>query len=494
MNPLVQSGFIGMQCFQFLQGYQALVMGFLITCNKFTKMEGSSSLEKLRGYFNQGHTLSYQFRKEQLRKLKAAILEYEEDLYEALRQDLKKSREECWVTELGFVMAEINAALRNLKRWMRPERKGTNLVNLPSSSRVIKEPLGVVLVIGPWNYPFMLLMNPVVGAIAAGNCVVMKPSEFAPATDAVMKKMIEQLYPPEYILYVQGEGQQVIPAMMQQFAFDHVFYTGSTEVGRIIYKMAAEKLVPVTLELGGKSPCIVEADANIKVAAKRIAVTKFSNAGQMCVAPDYLLVHESVLEPTLEAIRDFIPVMYSEKPEEDDGYCRIINEKQFDRIGKYLKEGTLVCGGRTDKSRLFIEPTLLRDVSPDAAVMNEEIFGPVLPVIPFRNMEEALLIISRHPNPLSFYIYTSSRKKEAAWLQAVPSGGACVNNCSWHLTNHHLPFGGRGFSGTGNYHGKYSFDTFSHARAVMKTPSWFDPRIKYPPMKGKLKIFKWVIR
>ena len=457
-------------------------------------MDFHEQLQIMRRYFDAGHTKSYSFRREQLKKLKSAILQYEEELYSALQTDLNKCREESWVTELGFVYSEINAALKNLRSWMRPEYAGTNLVNLPSSSRVMKEPLGVVLVIGPWNYPFMLLLNPVVGAIAAGNCVVIKPSEFAKATAAVIQKIIESLYPPEYICYVQGEGQEVIPAMMQPFRFDHVFYTGSTAVGKVIYKMAAEQLVPVTLELGGKSPCVVEADANIRVAARRIAVTKFSNAGQMCVAPDYLLVHESVMDRFLEELKKAIPRMYGEKPEEDYGYCRIINEKQFNRIKMYLTEGKLEYGGRTDQSKLFIEPAVLTEVSPDSAVMNEEIFGPVLPVISFRKQEEALAIIRQHPNPLAFYVYTSSSRKEEEWLDAVPAGGACVNNCSWHLTNHNLPFGGRGFSGTGQYHGRYSFDTFSHKKAVMKTPSWFDPNIKYPPMKGKLRIFKWVIR
>lgn len=453
-----------------------------------------ASLEKMRQYFNSGETKLYSFRKEQLKKLKASILNYEEQLYDALYADLKKSKEETWVTETGMVIAELNAAIKNLRNWMEPEKVSTNLLNLPSGSKIMKEPLGVVLIIGPWNYPFQLLINPLIGAIAAGNCVVLKPSEFAPATDAVMKKIIQDVFRPEYILYVQGEGQTVIPAMMNPFRFDHVFYTGSTAVGKIIYKMAAEKLVPVTLELGGKSPCVVESDANIKVAARRIAITKFSNAGQMCVAPDYVLVHRSVKDQFLNELKSVLPKFFSEKPEESYNYGKIINEKQFNRIAGYLTNGTIEFGGRTNKEMLFIEPTLLMDTPLDAPVMNEEIFGPVLPVIPFNTMDEAKTIIDRHPNPLSFYIYTSSSRKEEEWLQAIPAGGACVNNSSWHLTNHHLPFGGRGFSGIGCYHGKYSFETFSHKKAVMKTPTWFDPAIKYPPFKGKLKLFKWVIK
>ena len=454
----------------------------------------NDKLSLLRKYFDSGETRSYSFRITQLKKLKQAILDYEQELYAALHDDLKKSAEEAWVTELGMVTAEINTAIRNLRNWMAPERVGTNLLNLPSSSRVIREPLGVVLIIGPWNYPFQLLINPLIGAIAAGNCAVLKPSEFAPATGEAMKKMIEATFPPEYVFIAEGNGAVVIPSMINDFTFDHIFYTGSTAVGKLIYKMAAEKLIPVTLELGGKSPCIVEDDANVKVAARRIAVTKFSNAGQMCVAPDYVLVHESRKEELLVQLRKAIVAFFGEKPEDDYSYCKIINEKQFDRILSYLNNGRIVYGGRADKSKLFIEPTLLAEVATNSPVMKDEIFGPVLPIISFTEKEEALQIISQHANPLAFYVFTQNSNKEKYWLNSVAFGGGCVNNASWHLTNHNLPFGGRGFSGTGSYHGKYSFETFSHRKAILKTPTWFDPAIKYPPFKGKLKLFKWVIR
>ena len=453
-----------------------------------------SSLQDLRQYFNSGVTKDYSFRKEQLKKLKASILKHEQDLYTALYADLKKSPEETWVTETGLVISELNAAIKNLHLWMQPETVETNLLNLPSSSKILKEPLGVVLIIGPWNYPFQLLINPLVGAIAAGNCVVLKPSEFASATEVVMKKIIEDVFPSEYILYMQGDGASVVPEMMNNFAFDHVFYTGSTGVGKIIYKLAAEKLVPVTLELGGKSPCVVESDANIKVAARRIAIAKFSNAGQMCVAPDYVLVHESIKEKFILSIKEAVKIFFSDKAEQSYNYGKIINEKQFDRIAGYLSNSKVIFGGRMAKQNLFIEPTLLDNVNNDDAVMKDEIFGPVLPIISFKTKGDALKTIQQHPNPLAFYVFTSSDTKENEWLNSVAFGGGCVNNASWHLTNHHLPFGGRGFSGTGNYHGKYSFDTFSHKKAVMKTPTWFDPAIKYPPFKGKLKLFKWVIK
>jgi len=454
----------------------------------------TDQLNALRQYFDSGRTRTASFRRDSLNKLKDSILRFEKELYDALYADLKKSPEESWVTELGIVVNGVKSALRNLNSWMSPHRVSTNLLNLPSSSRIMKEPLGVVLIIAPWNYPFQLLINPLVGAIAAGNCVVLKPSEFAPATEAVMKKLIEDIFPKEYILYVEGEGQIVLPAMMNNFRFDHIFYTGSTAVGRIIYKMAAEQLTPVTLELGGKSPCVVESDADIKTAARRIAVTKFSNAGQMCVAPDYVLVHSSKKDALVDAMKKSLLQFFSDEPESSSSYGKMINEKQFNRVVSYLSKGNVLHGGRSDKKELFIEPTLIDNVSMQDPIMKDEIFGPILPVIPFQGKEEAMKIINQNPDPLAFYVFTSSSSKEKDWLDSVPFGGGCVNNASWHFTNHHLPFGGRGFSGTGNYHGKYSFDTFSHHKAVMKTPNWFDPNIKYPPFKGKLRLFKWVLR
>lgn len=452
------------------------------------------NLIQMRNYFNSGITKPYAFRKEQLNKLQRAVKKYEKQIHDALYSDLKKSPEECWVTETGFLLSEISYTLKHLKNWMQPNMVPTNLLNIPSTSFVLQEPLGVVLVISPWNYPFQLLMTPLAAAMAAGNCVMLKSSEFASATSAVMKQMIEDTFDNNYIQFVEGDGATVIPKMMNNFTFDHVFYTGSTTVGKIIYKMAAEKLVPVTLELGGKSPCIVEKDAHIKVAARRIALAKFSNAGQMCVTPDYVLVHESKKEELIEALKNVIHKFFGDKPEESYHYGKIINDKQFDRLINYLQQGRIIYGGRYVKEKLFIEPTILSNINPDSDVMKDEIFGPILPVISFNTKEEALKIIEQNKNPLAFYVFTSSRIKEKDWLNSVAFGGGCVNNASWHLTNYHLPFGGRGFSGHGQYHGKYSFDTFSHQKAIMKTPTWFDPAIKYPPLKGKMKLFKMVIK
>lgn len=450
-------------------------------------------LLSLRNYFDSGVTRPYTFRRQQLQKLKAAILQYEEALYAALHADLKKSPEESWVTETGFLIGSINRTLKGLREWMQPERVPTNLVNFPSSSYILRDPLGVVLIIGPWNYPIQLLFTPLIGAIAAGNCVVLKASEFAPATAAIMRRIISETFPPNYILYTEGDGAKVVPGMMNHFRFDHVFYTGSTSTGKIIYRMAAEQLIPVTLELGGKSPAVVESDANIPVAARRITMTKFSNAGQMCIAPDYVLVHTTQKEKLVKALTENIKSFYT-GPEGGYSYGKIINEKQFNRLTAYLKQGTILYGGKHDMSKLFIEPTIMENVPAGASLMKEEIFGPILPIIPFSTLEEARKIILNNPEPLAFYIYTSDSRKQKAWLESVAFGGGCVNNSSWHFTNHSLPFGGRGNSGLGQYHGRASFDVFTHRKAIMKTPTWFDPAMKYPPFLGKLKLFRWLVR
>ena len=451
-------------------------------------------LQQLRRFYNEHKTFSYEFRKQQLQKLKEAVLEHEKDLYDALYDDLKKSVEESWVTEVGFLIAEINHTLKHLGKWMQPQKVPTNLMNLPSKSFVYKEPLGVVLIIAPWNYPLQLLFTPLIGAMAAGNCIVLKPSEFAPATSAVMKKIIEENFEQEYVFYTEGEGATIIPEMVNNFRFDHIFYTGSIPVGKMIYEMAAKQLVPVTLELGGKNPCVVEGDAKIEVAAKRIAVARFSNAGQMCAAPDYILVHQSIKEKFIDELKKWVVHFFSADPSSSYNYGKIINEKQFNRLINYLQHGKIVFGGKYDASTLYIEPTLIEDVEVGSAVMKEEIFGPILPILSFDTFDEAKSIIEKNSNPLAFYIFSENVEQQNRWIEEMPFGGGCVNNASWHLTNFNLPFGGRGTSGIGSYHGKYSFDVFSHQKAIMKTPTWFDPKIKYPPFKGKLNLFKKIIR
>jgi aldehyde dehydrogenase (NAD+) len=390
-------------------------------------------------------------------------------------------------------LSELNHAIHYLKNWMKPNQVATNLVNMPAASYTVQEPLGVVCIIAPWNYPFQLLFTPLIGAIAGGNCVVLKPSEFAPATAQVMRNIIEALFPKNYIYYLEGEGATVLPPLLTENRFDHIFYTGSTQVGKIIYKYAAEQLVPVTLELGGKSPAVIAPDANIRVAARRLASPKFSNAGQMCIAPDYVLVPTELKAELIQELIKAIQQFYGTDAAHSEHYGKIINERQWERLASYLTQGEIVYGGKTDQSSLFIEPTIMTNITDDAAIMKDEIFGPILPIITYQSNEEALAVIHKNPNPLAFYVFTENKATEDYWLTNVPSGGACVNNATMHITNHNLPFGGRGFSGTGGYHGKSSFDTFTHTKSVLKTPTWMDPSFKYPPYKGKGWLLKRLI-
>ena len=457
-------------------------------------MDTREATQKMRSYFETGITKSYDFRKKQLQNLKATVQKYEIEIFEALYKDLHKSKEETYISENGFFLAEAGSAIKHLKTWMAPQNVSTNLFNFPSKSFVLSEPLGVVLIISPWNYPFNLLFTPLIGAIAAGNCAVLKPSEMAPFISDVMKRIIEETFEPQYILFTEGDGATLVPELMNNFIFDHVFYTGSTAVGKIIYELAAKNLVPVTLELGGKSPCIIESDADVKIAAKRITMAKFLNAGQTCVAPDYLLVHQTVKEKLVTEIQENIKRFFGNDAQKSDSFGRIINEKQFGRVEKYLQQGKILFGGKTAKNDLYIEPTLLEITDTNNIVMQEEIFGPVLPVISFTDMNDAVKIIKQNKNPLAFYLFTSSKEKENNWLNSIPFGGGCVNNAALHLANEKLPFGGRGASGIGNYHGKFSFDTFSHKKSIMKTPTWFDPFIKYPPFTNRLNLFKKVMK
>jgi aldehyde dehydrogenase (NAD+) len=449
-----------------------------------------TSIETLRQYFQSGATQPYAFRLLQLQRLKQLVLDNEQALYKALHTDLKKTDEDAWATEIGFFLSELNYTIEHLKGWMQPKSVPTNLVNMPSSSFTIQEPLGVVCIIAPWNYPFQLLFTPLIGAIAGGNCAVLKPSEFAPATAAVMRRIIADLFPENYILYLEGDGAQVLPPLLTQNRFDHIFYTGSTMVGKIIYKLAAEHLVPVTLELGGKSPAVICDDANLRVAARRLANPKFSNCGQMCIAPDYILVPHHLKEALIKELIIAIQKFYGADAESSEHYGKIINEKQWLRLSSYLGDGEIVYGGKSNREKLFIEPTIMVGVQPDAKIMQDEIFGPILPILTYASKEEALAIIQKNPNPLAFYVFTENQADENYWLTNVPSGGACVNNATMHITNHELPFGGRGYSGTGGYHGKLSFDTFTHTKSVLKTPTWIDPSFKYPPYKGK----GWLIK
>lgn len=453
----------------------------------------SSNINALKTFFNTGATQTYAYRLLQLQRLKKAVLDAEKILYKALYDDLKKTDEDAWATEVGFFLSELNYTIKHLKDWMEPSSVATNLVNMPSTSYTVQEPLGVVCIIAPWNYPFQLLFTPLIGAIAGGNCAVLKPSEFAPATAKVMGKIVEELFPDNYILYLEGEGATVLPPLLSENRFDHIFYTGSTFVGKIIYKYAAEKLVPVTLELGGKSPAVISSDANLRVAARRLASPKFSNCGQMCIAPDYILVPTALKDKLIKELIIAIESFYGADAASSEHYGKIINDKQWLRLTSYLSEGEIVYGGKSNREKLFIQPTIMTGIHADAKLMQDEIFGPILPILTYDSNEEALEIIQKNPNPLAFYVFTENKADEQYWLTNVPSGGACINNATMHITNHDLPFGGRGFSGMGGYHGKLSFNTFTHTKSVLKTPTWIDPSFKYPPYKGKAWLLKRLI-
>lgn len=451
-------------------------------------------IQNIKTYFESGSTKNIAYRIEQLRKLKAAILKYEDALNDALHKDLRKSKEEIWLTETGLVIAEINYFIKRIKKLSSPQKVPTNLINQPGKSYIVPEPLGVVLIIAPWNYPLQLLLMPLVGAIAAGNCVVLKPSEFATATTAVVQQMVRETFNSNYIQVVNGDGSDVIPKMMSVFRFDHIFFTGSTTVGREIYKMAAENLVPVTLELGGKSPCIITQHADLKLAAKRIALAKFSNAGQMCIAPDYLLVHASVKQIFIDVLKETIVDFYTNNPQQSYDFGRIINQKQFDRLIGYFDDSTIIFGGEHDREKLYMAPTIIDEPNLNHPIMQEEIFGPLLPVLTYTFDVGAVAIINKNINPLAFYIFTNNKSEANDWLQKIPSGGACVNAVAVHCLNKNLPFGGRGASGTGRYHGKYSFETFSHQKSVLKAATWPDFSFAYPSFKGKINLLKRIMK
>ena len=441
-----------------------------------------------QAFFASGKTLSYKFRRQQLKLLKTAIKKREKDILAALHADLHKHPVEAYSSEIGFLYIEIAYLLSNLKRWMKPEDVSSPFIMYPSKSRIHRVPLGLTLIIGPWNYPFQLIMAPLAGAIAGGNCAIVKPSELTPQTSAVIASLVRDTFDPAYITALEGDGSVVIPQVMQH-RFDHVFFTGSATIGRKIMELATPQLMPVTLELGGKSPCIVDDKVNINVAAKRIVWGKFWNAGQTCIAPDYVLVHSSVKEELVAAMKKAIVKFFGQDPAASPDYARIISGKRFAALSSYIQQGKVIHGGIDNENELFMPPTLLENVSWDSPVMQEEIFGPILPILTFTTMEEAVRLIRQQPHPLSLYLFTKRSSTEKIFTEQVSFGGGCINNTLGHFTNPELPFGGVGHSGIGQYHGKYSFTTFTHAKSIMKTGTWLDIAMKYPPFRNKL---KWV--
>jgi aldehyde dehydrogenase (NAD+) len=444
-----------------------------------------------RKFFSQGRTQDLEFRLRTLRAFREMLLNHEKEIYEALRQDLRKSDFESYVSELGMVLEEAKSFLKHLKKWSAPRKVGVPLSLMPGSAKVYPEPYGLVLVLSPWNYPIQLSLTPSLGALGAGNCVILKPSELAPASSALMRKMVAATFPREHFAVVEG-GPETTQALLKE-KMDYIFFTGSTRVGRIVMEAAAKHLTPLTLELGGKSPCIVDETADLKVAAKRIVWGKFFNAGQTCVAPDYLLVSPKIREPLLEKMKAAIRSFYTEDHKQSPDYCRIINRQHFDRLSQYLRDGRIVSGGESDPASLYLAPTILTDVAENSRIMQEEIFGPILPVLTYENLDEAVAFVRKHPKPLSLYLFTTDSDHEKKILQELSFGGGCVNETLTHLAVPDMPFGGVGNSGFGSYHGKSSFDTFTHAKGVLKKPNFLDLKIKYPPYKGRLGLAKKLI-
>ncbi len=449
-------------------------------------------IERQRAYFLTGATRDVPFRLEMLKRLLDAVTRYEADLFLALKADLNKSTFESYVLEIGVVREEIRFAIKHLKRWAKPRKVKTTLPLFGSASWIYPEPYGVCLIVAPWNYPFNLAVAPLIGAIAAGNCAVLKPSELSPHTSQVLARLIRETFPEEYVCVVEG-GVEESNALLRE-RFDHIFFTGSVHVGKIVMEAASRHLTPVTLELGGKSPCIVHADANLDLAARRIAWGKCLNAGQTCVAPDYLLVHRQVKEALLERMRSAIAGMYGEDVMRNPDYTRIVSQRHFERLTRFLRDGEAVIGGRHDPVRLVIEPTVLDCVQWDDPVMQEEIFGPILPVLAYDNLDEAIAAVNARPKPLALYLFTESAKVQQTVLAQVSFGGGCVNDTLYHLANPHLPFGGVGESGIGGYHGKHSFDTFSHHKSVLKQTTLFDIPLRYPQTKHALKMIRMFLR
>ena len=447
------------------------------------------NIENQRDYFLTHKTKSINFRQEQLKKLKATILNNQTKIEDALWKDLHKSPEESYLTEISIVNQEIENHIKHIRKWAKPKRVSTPLHILPSSSKIIYEPLGVALVMAPWNYPFQLLINTLVGAISSGCCTILKPSPDTPTIAKVMEDMITETFDPNYITMVQG-GRKTNEILFKQ-RFDIIFFTGSPKVGKVVMKAASEFLTPVVLELGGKSPCIVDADANIDVAAKRIAWGKIINAGQTCICPDYLLVHKSVKTELLDKIASQIKQMYGENIKESKYYPRIVNERAMNRLIGLLGQGKIHSGGEVDINDKFISPTIIDEVTPDDLIMQDEIFGPILPVMDFENIDEATSYINKNEKPLAFY-YFGKNKKAKEVLEKTTSGGGCINDTLIHIANHNLPFGGVGNSGLGKYHGHGSFLAFSNQRAIISSPTWIDIPFKYVPFKH-FKLIKRII-
>lgn len=433
---------------------------------------------KQRKFFNTGVTKTYAFRLEQLKRLKAAMEKYDKPIVDALYKDLRKSAQEAYTTEHTITLADLDFAIKSLKSWMEPQHVPTPLFFMPAKSRLHAEPYGVTLTIAPWNYPYKNLLGPIIGAMAAGNTMILKPSELAPATSKAIADMVEEFFAPEYMAVVQGGAQETQDLLQERF--DFIMFTGGTEIGRIIYQAAAKHLTPVALELGGKSPCIVDSDVNLEVAAKRITWGKYTNAGQICIAPDYIFVQKSIKAKFVELIKQNITEFYGADPKQSPDYGRIISPRHFERI-KNLIDGDVVAGGHTDAAEKYIAPTVIDNVTPASKVMQEEIFGPVMPIIEYDKVEDVISHINKGNKPLALYIFSSNASFRNKIVNQTSSGAVVINDVLLHAGHPYLPFGGVGHSGIGAYNGKISFDTYSHSKGVLTRSFMFDVKQRYAP-------------
>lgn len=445
-------------------------------------------LEKQRKYFNSQITKDSDFRVKQLDNLLNAIKKNEKLILKALKDDLQKCEFEAYETEIGVVISEIKSVRNKIKKWNKPKKVKTPVLNIGSKSYIYNQPYGLCLIMAPWNYPFQLCISPLIGSIIGGNCSVIKPSELAPNTSKVIKKIIDENFDEEYICVVEGEIDTNQHLLSKNF--DYIFFTGSPKVGKIVMEAAAKNLIPVTLELGGKSPCIVDKSADLEISAKKIVWGKFLNAGQTCIAPDYIIAHKEIKSKLIENIKKYIKQFYLNEPLKSKDYTSIISKNHFDRLVSLIDYEKIVYGGDIDENNFKIEPTIIDNVELDDKVMSEEIFGPILPILEFENFGDLIKIIDNHKNPLALYVFTNNNKFEERIINTISFGGGCVNDTIMHITNHNMPFGGVGYSGIGSYHGKKSFETFSHQKSVMKS-SKIDIPIKYPPYSKKaMKILK----
>ncbi|MFQ7519465.1 MAG: aldehyde dehydrogenase [Clostridium sp.] len=453
----------------------------------------SELVKKQKCFFETGKTKDIDFRIESLNKLYKAINKYEGKIEEALKKDLNKSKFESYMTEIGITLSDLTFIKKRVKKWARDKRVLSPISQFHSKSFIKKEPYGVALIISPWNYPFLLCIEPLIGAIAAGDCAILKVSEDSVHTSKVITEMIAETFPEEYITVVNGD-KEVTTELLEE-KLDYIFFTGSPTVGKIIMKKAAQNLTPVTLELGGKSPCIVEESADLKVAAKRIVFGKYLNSGQTCVAPDYLLLQNSVKDEFVKYLKEYIGLFYTKEALRNEDYTNIINERHFNRLINLIKGEKVIYGGDIDRELLKIEPTILDKITLDSPIMQEEIFGPILPIITFDNIEEVKHIILQGEKPLALYLFTKNKKVEADILKNISFGSGCINDTIIQLATSRMPFGGVGNSGMGSYHGKYSFDTFTHEKSIVKKYNWIDLPIRYMPYNDlKMKLLKLFLK